>query len=180
MAIPTINLDPPVLQDLETWSSTQNHDLGYSTRDRSTGKRYQYKCLGAAVTGLGVISSGTVGGPYIPDANATYTAHYVSADASLAGHNATCVFRGSATAANKYGFVEVIELGAVTTVNVSWVAVAPGNTLLWAGDGYLETISVFNASVCAIAVDSHRTSYSQNSVLLTTAQSVTPITVKWL
>lgn len=178
--VDTLELDRPVLQDIGNVSGSQWHDLGYEVRHCKSGKRFRYQKLVGVVTGLGVVKNGTPVGPYIANANATYTINNVSADANLCGHNVTGVARGAPTAASPYFWMEVVDPGTVTTVNVSWVAVAAGNTLVWAGDGYLETISVFNASVCAVAVDAHGTSLSQAGVALDTGQSVTPITVCWL
>ncbi len=43
MTVNTNDLTNPVLQAVETWTTAQNHDLGYETQDRSSGKRYQYR-----------------------------------------------------------------------------------------------------------------------------------------
>lgn len=186
MAVDTHNLQPMVLQAIESWTSTQNHALGRETVDLSTGKRYMYKYLAAAVTSTGVCSSGTPVGNYIADANATHTAHHISADQSLAQGVPIGVVRGSATSTNCYGWVEMADPSLPTTVNGSWVAVLAGALMYWGDDGFLETIdgaaagtTAAAASICAFAVDSHRTSYSRDSVLLTTAVSVTPVYVQW-
>ena len=186
MPVPQHNLDPMVMQAIESWTSVQNHDLGYETQDMTTGKRYRYVKLGAAASSTGVCTSGTPVGQYIADANATYTAHYVSADASLAQSGVLGVVRGLATSTNCYGWIEVADSTLPTTCNVSWVAALAGALLQWGGDGYLEPVDGADiastsaaASVVAFAVDSHLGSYSRNSVLLTTAVSITPIFVNW-
>jgi len=187
MAVNTQNASRYIRQAVETWSSVQNHDLGFEFIDRSTGKKYRYVKLAAAVTSTGVVSDGTPLGAYIANANATHTLNNVSADASLAQSVPTGVARGLATATNCYGFMEVIDQSLETTVNVTWDAIIAGSLLNWDGDGYLNSVdpATLNttgiaASIVAIAVDSHRISYSRNSVLLTTAQSVTPVFVRWL
>ncbi|HUU82292.1 MAG TPA: hypothetical protein VM243_02200 [Phycisphaerae bacterium] len=186
MAVKTEDLTRPVLQAIESWTSVQNHELGYETTELSTGRRFQYKRLGAAVTGPGVCTAGTPVGGYIASANATHTAHYVSADASLAQCVPVGVVHGLATAANCYGFVEMADLGLITTANVTLAGVLAGDLLQWASDGFLSVLdgasaasTTLGASVVAFAVDSHLASYSRGSVLLTTVNSVTPIAVHW-
>ena len=186
MAVATHNLSNTVLQAIEAWTSVQNHRLGYEVQDMSTGKRYMYKRLYAAVTSTGVCSSGTPIGNYIADDDATHTAHYISADQTLAQGAPIGVVRGPATSTNCYGWVEMADPSLPTTVNGSWVAVLAGALMYWAGDGFLETVdgasattTAAAASICAFAVDSHRTSYSRGSVLLTTAVSVTPVYIQW-
>ncbi len=188
MAVATHNLTAPVLQDIETWTSVQNHDLGYETQDRSTGKRYRYvqhEPGSASIT----VKSGVPAGAYAGDggANGVTEANVVTPDASKALETKPIgVYRGSATSANVYGFIELLEPSLPTTVLSSHDnGIVQGDVLVWKNDGFLDSVNAGGAvsskqlvaSVCAIALDSHAADKDQSGDAVT---EPTPITVQWL
>lgn len=186
MAVKTHDLTNPVLQAIETWTSVQHHMLGYETQEQSSGKRFRYCRNGLDAAALGVQYAGTPVGAVITDANATYTAHNISADATLCQSVPLGVSRGTATTANCYGFIELADRSLPTTVIVTSGAVVAGDMLYWAADGHFlvetgsdVTCTMLGASIVAFAVDSHRASYSRGSVLIDSTTAGTPIMVVW-
>lgn len=178
MAVATHNLTNPVLQAIESWSSVQNHKLGYETKDRSTGKAYRYVQYNAgSVTTTIPMQSGVTVGPYVASANGTYSENIVTDDASLA-FRPTGVIRSSAcSSVNVYGFIEVIEANLPTTILTSVdQAVAQQNGAVWA-DRHFTTAAInttsFGVTVVAEILDSHAASKDQAGSTLSTA--VTPV-----
>ncbi|MDD4890464.1 MAG: hypothetical protein PHU85_11100 [Phycisphaerae bacterium] len=178
MAVNTRNLTRPVLQAIETWSSTQNHDLGYETQDQTSGKRYRYSKYNAGSTGLTPIA-GAIGGPYVSGTDTTHTANNVTTDSSLSSlYRPTCVFRGTATSANCYGFVEVLEKGMATTALTSAdQAVAQGDGISWSADWTTTAVLDSRAVVTCFGrvLDSHLASKDQAGSTLTA--TVTAVTI---
>ncbi len=186
MVVATNELTNIVLQNIETWSSAQNHELGYETLDQSTGKRYRYS---QHTAGAFTVASGVPAGPYVNGANAVYTANFVTDDASAAttGRGIVGVYRGAATSANKFGFIEIAEKNLPTTVLASFNAVAQGNLLEWDADGYLNSVggetpvsTEIVVSIVAVALDSHIASSSGVGTTPALIGTNTAITVRWL
>lgn len=184
MAVDTMNLTNPVLQAIETWMPEKHHSLGYETVDRTTGRKYRYSEYTA---GAATVRSGMPGGAYVVGTDALYTANNVTDDASLALGLPTCVFRGSATNASCYGFVEVIDMSLPTTVLTSYDnSIGQDDELTWDIDGCLDTsepsagkgtTEALVRSFIAVAMDSHLASKDQAG---STIATITPITVRWL
>lgn len=183
MPVNAINLSNPVLQDIETWTSVLNHTLGYKTVDRSTGKTYRYTQFTA---GAATVESGMPAGAYVADADTAYSPNNVTEDASKALYVPIGIFRGSATSANIYGFIEELDISLPTTVLTSMdQRITQGEFLSWEGDGWLTSFlpegidsTEMMVSILAVALDSHLASKDQAGSTLTS--TMTAVTVRWL
>ncbi len=178
MVVPTGNLSEPVLQDIHVWSSAQNHTLGYETIDRSSGKKFRYSCYnsGGAATTM-PMQSGVPVGPYVEDANSTWTQNWVTDDASLSlVRTPYGIIRGSnCSSTNIYGFIEVVQYGfptsALTSVDNS---VAQANGVQWGSDGWLDTLALNTLgaiTACGEVLTSHLASSSQLGSTIASATS---------
>lgn len=186
MTVTLGNLDVPVLQNIEDWSSAKNHSLGYITMDVTTGKHYRYVFHTA---GAFTVASGVPAGPYVASANAVYTDNNVTDDASVAtgARGIVGVYRGAATTASPYGFIEVARKDHPTTVLASFPAIAQGNLLEWDADGYLNSVggetpvsTEIVVSIVAVALDSHIASSSGVGTTPALIGTNTAISVRWL
>lgn len=168
MTVDTHDLTNPVMQDIHIWTSAQHHLLGYDTMDRSSGKTFRYSCYnsGSAATTM-PMQSGVPVGPYVADANSTWTQNWVTDDASLSLSGTPYgIVRGSnCSATNIYGFVEVVQYGFPTSVLTSADnKVAQGEAVKWAGDGWLDTLALNSLgciTLCGEVLTSHLASSSQ-------------------
>ena len=173
MTVNTNDLTNPVLQAVETWTTAQNHDLGYETQDRSSGKRYQYRLHDDGGASASTAAAGVPCGAYAGagSANGTTAANTVTPDASQALEQPTGVYRGAPTD-GQYGFVELLEKNMVTTVKVDCSDVPIQGTLLrWDTDGELDSITVDSITDEAD---------SAIAICLESAVDLTNPAVKWL
>lgn len=185
MAVNTHDLTNPVLQAIESWTSVQNHDLGYGTSDQSTGHDYRYVKLADTAflpaAGQPVGWNGANSG-----AEGTLTLNEISGDAdkiAQCGPAVAGICRGTTSSTNIYGFIEERKAGQCTTVLSSYVsAIAVADPIVWTSDGYLNSeagaaMDSDDKLLCAYAIDSHGSSKDQADASVTT---ITPLGIVWI
>lgn len=146
MAVNIHNLDGFVFQTIEsTGVSLAKHELGFTVRDRSTGKVYMYVQLNTGAGSVTAVVGAPVGIYHPADAAVSHTV--VTNDQSdSVGKKPIGILRGIVTDLY-YCFIEIIQKHLVTTVKVistgedDWEAVY----LVWSAD------SVLTSSVLASA-----------------------------
>lgn len=190
MAVDTADLSKPVLQNIETWTSAQNHDLGYRTEDRTTGHAYRYVKL-ADTTFLPAAGQPVGWNGASSSTDGTLTLNEITGDASTCGIGepgiqVAGVCRGSTSSTNIYGFIEEKRSGFCTTVLSCYdSSIDVGDALVWSEDGMLSSataaaISSYGSlltSLVGFAVDSHGSKVAQGSTAA--ISSITTLGIVW-
>lgn len=154
MAVNIHNLDGYVRQSIEsTGVTTAVHDLGYTVRDRSTGKQYMYIKLAGGVTG---VIGAPVGMFYVAEGSAVHGT--VTADITDSASVRPVGVLRSALVDLKYGWMEVAARHMMTTVLVDSADVSDeGAYLIWGADSKLQSVlvnSIVDGVPCAKALGS--------------------------
>lgn len=154
MAVNIHNLDGYVRQAIEsTGVTTAVHDLGYTVRDRSTGKQYMYINFDGGVTG---IVGAPVGMFYVAEGSAVHGT--VTADITDSASAIPVGVLRSAMVDQKNGWIEIAMPHMMTTVLVDSADVSDeGADLIWGVDSKLQSVvinSLTDNVACAKALGS--------------------------
>jgi len=144
MAVNLSKCDKFVAQAIETWQTTQMHDLGFTMTDMSTGKDYMYVLYN---DGAGTVV-GSIGAPvgiYCLANALVGSATTVTADVTDSANGVPLgVLRGAPTD-GQYGFIELVKKGIVTTVLCDTADPAQYQYYKWSADSLLTSMVMTSA-----------------------------------